>query len=52
MFTHLRQRFWTATVSATHYGLSANTIHTVAAPIFYFFFLSTKTFEKRYENGS
>ena len=24
---HLRQRFWTATVSARRYGLSANTIH-------------------------
>ena len=27
MLTHLRQRFWTATVSARRYGLSANTIH-------------------------
>ena len=25
MLTHLRQRFWTATVSARRYGLSANT---------------------------
>ena len=24
---HLRQRFWTATVSARRYGLSANTVH-------------------------
>ena len=27
MLTHLRQRFWTATVSARRYGLSASTIH-------------------------
>ena len=27
MLTHLRQRFWTATVSARCYGLSASTIH-------------------------
>ena len=27
MLTQLRQRFWTATVSARRYGLSANTIH-------------------------
>ena len=29
MLTHLRQRFWTATVSARRYGLSASTIHNV-----------------------
>ena len=27
MLTHIRQRFWTAAVSARRYGLSANTIH-------------------------
>ena len=27
MLTHLRQRFWTASVSARRYGLSASTIH-------------------------
>ena len=27
MLTHLRQRFWTTTVSARRYGLSASTIH-------------------------
>ena len=27
MLTHLRQGFWTATVSARRYGLSATTIH-------------------------
>ena len=27
MLTHLRQRFWTAIVSARRYGLSASTIH-------------------------
>ena len=27
MLTHLRQRFWAATVSARRYGLSAKTIH-------------------------
>ena len=29
MLTHLRQRFWTATVSPRRYGLSANTISSV-----------------------
>ena len=27
MLTHLRQRFWMATITARRYGLSANTIH-------------------------
>ena len=27
MLTHLRRRFWTATVSVRRYGLSASTIH-------------------------
>ena len=27
MLTHLRQRFWTAKVSARRYGLSVSTIH-------------------------